>query len=177
MASLESELGVTLLLRSKRGVRPTDACRQLLPAIKRVAAAGESLAEAVRDQLVALVSQGHPLASASEYPLAQFESDSFVETSPGEGTDNARVFARYGIAPDVQCFVSDYRAGMQLVDAGLGVALCNRLLTRELPAGVVALPTRPVVDVAIGIAYARPDAASPAAAKFINLLLARPGVD
>lgn len=78
------------------------------------------------------IPQDHPLASGGEYPLTQFESNSFIEASPGEGADNARVFARYGIVPNVRCSVSDYHAGMRLVEAWRGLrfvllARCARI--------------------------------------------------
>lgn len=45
MASLEAELGVTLLQRSRKGVRPTQACERLLPAFRRLVQAASACSQ------------------------------------------------------------------------------------------------------------------------------------
>lgn len=59
IARMESELGVQLLHRNRKGVSPTDAARTLLPSIKKMlAAAGQMRSEAKiasRDQLKTIV--------------------------------------------------------------------------------------------------------------------------
>lgn len=49
MVSLEQELGVSLLIRSKQGVCPTDACTMLLPHVRRVVQVSDSLVSAAGD--------------------------------------------------------------------------------------------------------------------------------
>lgn len=46
MASLEAEVGFPLLVRSKQGVVPTEACRSLLPYLHELTAAEQSLKQA-----------------------------------------------------------------------------------------------------------------------------------
>lgn len=43
MAALEKEVGLPLLIRGRSGVSPTRACRELLPALREAARAGERL--------------------------------------------------------------------------------------------------------------------------------------
>ena len=45
IAALEEENGFPLLLRDRNGVRPTDECEKLLPAIRELLHAGESCAQ------------------------------------------------------------------------------------------------------------------------------------
>ena len=45
IAALEEENGFPLLLRDRNGVRPTDECEALLPAIRELLHAGESCAQ------------------------------------------------------------------------------------------------------------------------------------
>lgn len=58
MASLEKEFGLTLLTRSRQGVRPTAECQALLPAVKRVAQAA-----------TACIEQAHAIAGLEEGSL------------------------------------------------------------------------------------------------------------
>jgi DNA-binding transcriptional LysR family regulator len=47
IASLEQETGLTLLIRERRGVRPTTACEEMLPSWRRVLAAQEQADQAL----------------------------------------------------------------------------------------------------------------------------------
>lgn len=57
MLSLESELGLTLLVRSKAGVRPTAECRQMLPTLAQLARLGETCEQ--QASLIRGVEVGH----------------------------------------------------------------------------------------------------------------------
>lgn len=45
IAALETELGFTLLYRSKKGVQPTKECKELLPACRQLVFSGERLSQ------------------------------------------------------------------------------------------------------------------------------------
>ena len=47
IASLEQETGLTLLIRERRGVRPTTACEEMLPSWRRLLAAQEQADQAL----------------------------------------------------------------------------------------------------------------------------------
>lgn len=245
MASLERELGCTLLVRGRSGVQPTRECRDLLPNLRRVAAAGDACRAAARalqglesgtvtlgiaypqfypaltaalagfkeshpgvqvslresnttplvagletgeidfaimskrpgsfvwhplvdDTLVALVPATHPLAHAKNYPLERFAADPYIEIGPGENTDNALAFARYGIRPNVRYQVSLDSAGYRMVSAGLGVTLTNAIhaASHTDKGRVSALPTQPRIPVSIGVAHVPEELASSAARAF-----------
>lgn len=48
MAALEGELGLTLLERSRAGVSPTTACEEMLPYLRRIAAAVDACTQAAQ---------------------------------------------------------------------------------------------------------------------------------
>jgi len=57
MASLENELGFTLLVRGKTGVRPTAECQRILPTLTQLATLGESCEQ--QASLIRGVEVGH----------------------------------------------------------------------------------------------------------------------
>jgi len=63
VASLEKELGVTLLIRVHGGVRPTPACQTLLPSLRELAFWG-NLCQELADQLRGLETGGITVGSA-----------------------------------------------------------------------------------------------------------------
>jgi DNA-binding transcriptional LysR family regulator len=123
----------------------------------------------LNDHLVALVPADHPLSHAHAYPLERFAQDDYIEIGPGEDTDNALAFTKFGIQPNVRYSVSLDSAGYQMVSAGLGVTLTNAIhaASHANQRKAVALPTKPQVDVSIGAAYAPDDRISTAARAFI----------
>ena len=120
------------------------------------------------DPLMAWVPAAHPRAKDGVYPMADFEKDPYIDTYPGQETDNARAFRALGITPNTRYTTIDTRATASLVAAGLGVALNNGVLAygHDLR-GVAVLPTEPRMEVPIGIAAVRPEHRSPAAKRFL----------
>ena len=56
MASLEREVGFTLLVRSRQGVAPTASCKKMLPYFKRLADVGDAAVKAA-ENIVGLVGE------------------------------------------------------------------------------------------------------------------------
>ena len=84
IAALEEENGFPLLLRDRNGVRPTDACEKLLPAIRDLLHAGESCAQLsaqLRGLDIGTVTVGTAY-SAFYSPLSRILSD-FHAQHPG----------------------------------------------------------------------------------------------
>lgn len=88
MLSLEGELGFPLLVRSKAGVRPTEACRRMLPTLTQLATLGEACQE--QASLIRGVEEGRVrvgCAYRSFYgPLARALKE-FSQAHPGVETD------------------------------------------------------------------------------------------
>ena len=127
-----------------------------------------------RDPLVAWVPAGHPRAAEGFYPLRDFETEPYIDTYPGQETDNERAFRANGLAPKGRFLSVDIQATRAMVAAGLGVGLCNGILSERLDlTGITALVTKPRCEVEIGIAAPRREDRSPAAEGFLRFALER----
>ena len=120
------------------------------------------------DPMVAWLPPEHPLAGGRTFPLAAFATEPTIATYMHQDTDNARVFARASITPNVRYTSVDSRATFAMVQAGLGVSLNNQLITRGWDTtGIVILPVDPPQYDEIGIAAPAPEELSPAAKRFL----------
>ena len=249
MASLESECGFPLLVRSKSGVIPTKECQSLLPTMKELARLSQLYGErcsAIRgletgvirvgsvysayydwlaqtmacfsaqhpsievrflqgsssefyallaehevdfcivsrregdydfyslrkDPLMAWVPVDHPRVRDGVYPLRDFETEAYIDTYPGQETDNNLAFRANALTPHGQFLSLDVRSTKAMVAAGLGVSLNNAILSHEMNlSGIAVLPTEPRYEVEIGIAAPRKENRSPAAEQFLQFAL------
>lgn len=127
-----------------------------------------------KDPLVAWVPKDHPRVKDGFYPLKDFETEPYIETYPGQETDNERAFRENGLSPHGQFLSVDIQATRAMVAAGLGVSLCNAILAHGLDLkGIAELETRPRCEVEIGIAAPRKADRSPAAESFLRFSLNR----
>lgn len=119
------------------------------------------------DPMVAVTPRNHPLAqSGTPYPLARFAADPFIQISAGPDSDNDRTLAAAHVAPHPRFTVFDNRAAAELVAAGLGVTLMNRLCAHEYRSTVAVLPLDTAAPVQIGIAQDADATPSPAVEAF-----------
>ena len=125
-----------------------------------------------QDSLLAWLPRNHPCVKNGIYPLGDFETDPYIDTFPGQETDNSRAFRANGIAPRSRFLSKDVQATHAMVAAGLGVALNNAILAYGLDlSDIITLPTDPPVEVEIGIAAPRKEDRSPAAEHFLKYAL------
>ena len=125
-----------------------------------------------KDPLLAWLPRNHPCVKNGIYPLRKFETDPYIDTFPGQETDNSRAFRANGIAPHSRFLSKDVQATHAMVAAGLGVALSNAILAYGLDlSDIITLPTDPPVEVEIGIAAPRKEDRSPAAEHFLKYAL------
>ena len=125
-----------------------------------------------QDPLLAWLPRNHPCVKNGIYPLGDFETDPYIDTFPGQETDNSRAFRANGIAPRSRFLSKDVQATHAMVAAGLGVALNNAILAYGLDLlDIITLPTDPPVEVEIGIAAPRKEDRSPAAEHFLKYAL------
>lgn len=125
----------------------------------------------MQDELTAWLPQSHPMAELRAFPVAAFASEPYIETYPGRDIDNARVFARCGITPNLKFSTMDSLATYSMVEAGLGVSMNNAINGRTWSGKVRILPLDPPQTVEFGIA-SLPDLV-PAAEKFLMFLKER----
>ena len=120
------------------------------------------------DPLVAIVSKESRFAEQEKFPVEMFMTESYIETFPGQDTDNARMFAKNGLIPNIQFETEDTYASYRMVEAGLGVSLSNYIESKERSSGenVCLLELEPPQIVEIGIVMPADEVISPAAEKF-----------
>ena len=127
-----------------------------------------------RDPLVAWVPADHPRVKDGFYPLKDFETEPYIDTYPGQETDNERAFRANSLSPHGQFLSVDIQATRAMVAAGLGVSLCNSILAHGLDLnGTTELETKPLCEVEVGIAAPRKADRSPAAESFLRFSLER----
>ena len=68
-----------------------------------------------------------------EYIL--YATESYIEAFRGQDTDNARMFRKNHIQPNINFETEDTYASYRMVEAGLGVSLSNYIETKERSAG------------------------------------------
>ena len=125
-----------------------------------------------KDPLLAWLPRNHPCVKNGIYPLRNFETDPYIDTFPGQETDNSRAFRANRIAPHSRFLSKDVQATHAMIAAGLGVALSNAILAYGLDlSDIITLPTDPPVEVEIGIAAPRKEDRSPAAEHFLKYAL------
>lgn len=83
----------------------------------------------VSERLMAAVPAGHPLAGTKSVTLRRLAREPFVETDPTWTTRHRtdRAFAAAGLTRRIACEVADWRLLLDLVRAGLGIALAPRV--------------------------------------------------
>lgn len=127
------------------------------------------------DSLAVWLPANHPLANRESYPAAELANEAYIDISPGEETDNSRFLAERGISVRRRASTSDIYGALSLVGAGLGVALVNTLLAKDVDGSsrTVLLPIDPPYTVEIGAAYQPRGEQSPAAGCFTDYALSR----
>lgn len=119
------------------------------------------------DPLVAVVSGASDFAEVEHFDLIRLKTEPYIETYPGQDTDNARMFARNDITPNVVFATEDTYASHRMVEAGLGISLSNYIEAREREDEKVRLKKLwPLQMVEIGIATPEDEKLSPAARTF-----------
>ena len=125
-----------------------------------------------KDPLMAWVPEDHPRVKEGTYPLSDFEKEPYVDTYPGQDTDNNRAFRANGLMPHGQFLSIDVKSTKAMVAAGLGVSLNNAILAHGMDlSGIAVLPTQPLCEVEIGIAAPPKADRSPAAENFLSYAL------
>ncbi|MEV5505221.1 LysR family transcriptional regulator [Streptomyces orinoci] len=114
--------------------------------VPRPAPEGLERAEIGTDGCDVLVPEGHPLAGHGTLAAADLAHQRWICQPPGTvcHTWLIRTLRAIGHEPEVGHQVAEFHTQLALVAAGLGIALVPRLGRGPLPAGVRALPLRPM---------------------------------
>lgn len=122
--------------------------------------------------LVCAIETGSLSAAAEKLPVSTFAEEPYIETYPDKDIDNARVFARCGVVPNLTFSTMDSLATYSMVETGLGLSMNNAINGRAWSGSVRILPLEPRQSVEIGVA-SLPDI-PPAAKVFLLFLKSHP---
>lgn len=106
-----------------------------------------------KDPVMAWVPMDHRLAEMKEIPIEEFAKENYIDANPEYVTDNALIFEKYGISPNIQIQSKDSYASWQMVEAGLGIGLNNYINSKDRIGNVKVLPLIPAQTIEIGITY------------------------
>lgn len=128
-----------------------------------------------RDDLLAVLPEGHPLAESERVPASALCSEPFILLERGARTDVTEIFEREGLSPRVRFTTWDDYAIMSMVESGLGISILPELILRRIPYRIVAKKLAVPAYREIGLALRERESASLAVKKFIEYLLFRDG--
>lgn len=121
------------------------------------------------DELVVWLPKNHPMAGAPAYPVRLLESENFISTDPDDDTDQNRLVERCHLHLHTTLTTRDGFATWNMVAAGLGVSLNQRLISRDWQGSVSQVPFDPVQKIELGISLPSLHEASPATLRLIEV--------
>jgi len=124
-----------------------------------------------QDELVAWLPMDHPKAKAGVFPLKQLNRESFIHTQPGEDTELDRLLRENALHPSIEYTTQDAFTTYNMVEAGLGISLNQRLITKKWSGKVALVPFDPPQYLSLGVAVPSEKEMSPATKKFIECAL------
>ena len=131
---------------------------------------GEETAFIERDELLAVLPEGHPLAERERVPAAELCEEPFLLLEKGDNTVVSEVFERDGLSPRTRFTTWDDYAIMAMVECGLGVSILPGLILRRAPYRIAARPLEEPAYRTIGLALRSREAASLATQRFLEYL-------
>ena len=125
------------------------------------------------DPLVAVVSKDDSAVEQGRFPISRLKTEPYIDTFPGQDTDNARMFIRNDLTPNTKFETEDTYASYRMVEAGLGVSLSNYIESKERSSGenVCLIELDPPQIVEIGIITHIDEVISPVARKFREFVM------
>lgn len=125
-----------------------------------------------RDQLLALVPPGHPLAEKSPLPLEAFLTEQFIMPMPGYDVDVHQILEKLDRYPSIRFSACSDYAIISMVTEGLGVSILSELLLRNYANDAVALPIDPPQYRVLGLGVPQLKTASPVTRNFMRYVQA-----
>lgn len=157
IASLESELSMKLLVRSRTGVKLTIEGQELYPFKE--------------GEMLAILPKNHPLRENMTISLDALTKEPFILLEEGHYNEPLEAFHAAGLEPDIKYTVHDDFAIMTMVEAGLGVSILAKLMLRRTNYDIVCLPTDPPIYRELAIGFKDKDSLPIASKYFIKHLL------
>lgn len=122
--------------------------------------------------MLAILPEGHPLASRDTVPLTELAKEPFLLLEEGHYYEPLEAFRSVGLTPNVKYTIHDDYAIMTMVEAGLGVSILAELVLHRTNYRLVLRPTEPPVSRTVAIGYRDRNSLPMASRKFIAYLQA-----
>ncbi|GHV97782.1 LysR family transcriptional regulator [Lactobacillus nasalidis] len=122
-------------------------------------------------EMLAVLPEKHPLASADRVSLEDLAQEPFLELEEGSYSEIMEAFKKAGLTPKVKYRLHDDYAIMTMVEAGLGVSVLAKLILDRTSFRNVCLPLNPPVSRTLAIAYVDKEELPLADKLFIKYLL------
>lgn len=136
------------------------------------AANGLEILPVKHGEMLAILPQNHPLSSRASVTLAELTKDPFILLEEGAYNEPAAAFQAAGLAPHIRYTVHDDWSIMTMVEAGLGISILAKLMTRRTDFDIICLPIDPPIYRELAIGYKDRHSLPIASKYFIDHLLA-----
>lgn len=123
-----------------------------------------------RDELMAVVPEGHRLAARQRFPVQALADEPFMLLEKDGNTEVSDELRRLGVTVDAKLTTWDDYAIMSMVESGLGISLLPRLILRRTPYRIAAIPLEQPAYREIGLALRDRERASHAVKRFLGYL-------
>ena len=129
----------------------------------------------MRDRLLAVLPETHPMAEASSYPIRQLNDERIIELSDNANNEVTKVYehlkSQLGSPLTAFCEVNDDYSAMAMVESGLGVTVLPELVTKRMPFRMTLKEFDPPQYRDIGVAVRKGRRSSPATERFLQVVL------
>jgi DNA-binding transcriptional LysR family regulator len=127
----------------------------------------------VTDQMLAVLPQNHPLATAQAIPLESLCDLPFVLTEAGSAKIVMELFAKHQLTPKIRYRSSQVISTLAHIQRGEAVTIVAEMalpvMGNEGIEGVVALPLKPAIKRDVGLAYHNERQVSPVTQALVKL--------
>ena len=108
------------------------------------------------------------MANQTSYPVAMLSQEKFIHTLSNEDTDQDRLIVAEKLQLNERYTTRDGFTTYNMVEAGLGVSVNQRLISQKWQGAVAEVPLRPAYYVSLGLAAPSFKECSPSAQRFID---------
>ena len=122
------------------------------------------------DPFMAIVPEGHPLASEKEFDAAWFEREPFLLLEHGKKAEVSEYLEQHSLHPKIHFTTWDDYAIMSMVEGGLGLSILPSLILRRIPYRIRAIPLKEPLIRSIGLIMKSRKSLSIAAGTFLDYL-------
>ena len=124
-----------------------------------------------RDEMMAVLPPGHPLAARSVLSLAELAAEPFILLDEGARSVPLDAFARLGLTPRIEYTVYDDYTILSMVRHGLGVSILYRLVLTGFGQGLVLRPVREPLERTLALVWRDRETLPLAARRFADFIL------